>query len=405
MSQPKNLKTIVCIAPDSWESLYRTQQQIMGRLAKDYRVIFYEPGRKLGDNQIKSAVNATKNFFSVNVTKPMENLEVVPGVPSLPLFRTQLPKSVLQISTPVTSRINYLYSVRHLKRTLKVLNVKDPILWLWGFGDFGISAPRLIDDIDNIGSCYLVYDEGPDFAHNVRIKEILRNADNIATQKSSFVITTSQSQLDRRIDLNSEILFMPNGVDFPHFNSPLVKDVALPADIANLPKPIIGFSGWMGYQMDVPLLIKIAERFSSGSLVLCGPNTIPASDELTQLMGMPNVHFLGSKKPQDLPAYFQAFDVATIPYVLEGHTRFIYPLKLHEYLAAGRAVVSTDLPNLYPHEDIVRIARSHDEYLTHLQNAIEDYSPEAVKIRTDLASQYSWDDRAKEVKDFVDSLE
>lgn len=398
----KKMKTIVCISPDSWNALFRSRQQIMSRLAKDFQIIYLEPGRLVGENQLKSALNATKNFFQISTYEPMENITVVTGVPNLPQFRTQLPTSVLKVSYPIISRINYLYNKRHFKKALKELNVEDPILWLCGFGDYGMDAHRFIDDIGNSLSCYQVYDESPDFAHNKRIQKQLRNADNITSKKADVVITTSKSQIDRREHLNPQMFFTPNGVNFPLFNAPLQEDIPLPADIAQLPKPIIGFSGWMGYQIDVPLLIKIAKIYSSGSIVMLGPNDIPSSDDLKQFMAMDNVHFLGRKKPQELPAYFQAFDVATIPYVLEGHTRFIYPLKLHEYLAAGRAVVSTDLPNLYPHKGVVKIGMSHDEYIKQLADSISDYSPQAVQARTDLAKQYSWDDRVKEIKTILE---
>lgn len=402
MNQLKRERTIVCISPDSWRGLFRSRQQIMSRLAKDFRIVYLEPGRLMGENQLKSAIGAMKNFLNISTYEPIENITVVTGVPLLPHFRTQLPESVLKFSYPFISRINYTYTKQHFKRALKELEVEDPIVWLCGFGDYGMDAHRFFDDLDNSLTCYQVYDESPDFAHNKRIQKQLRNADDVTCKKADVVITTSKSQFDRREGLNSNMFFTPNGVNFPLFNSPMVEDIPLPADIADLPKPIIGFSGWMGYQIDVPLLIKVAKKYVHGSVVLLGPNDIPQTPELKAFMEMPNVHFLGRKQPQEMPSYFQAFDAATIPYVMAGHTRYIYPLKLHEYLAAGRTVVSTDLPNLYPHKDLVHIAMSHDEYLEQLDVAIADYSPDAVKARTDLAKKYSWDDRVKEIKDILE---
>ncbi len=393
-----DMKTIVFVASDSWKSLFRAPQHLVSRLTKDFRVIFLEPGRAPEDNQAKKAVSGLGRVFKTETFSPMENLIVVPGLPNIPSFRTQLPESVLQVTYPITSRVNYSYNIWHFKRVLKQLNVVDPIVLLWGFGDYGPDVHRFFDDIDNSLSCFLVYDEGPDFAHNKRIQKILRKADDLTSKKADVVMGTSQSQVDRRKHLNEHVFFVPNGVDFEMFNTPYEDKVPVPADIADLPKPIIGFSGWMGYQMDVPLLLHVAKQFPDASVALCGPNTIPESAELTELMNMPNVHFLGKKDPRELASYFQVFDAAIIPYALKGHVKYIYPLKLHEYLATGRAVVSTDLPNLYPHKDILRIAKTKEEFVDHIRAAFDDHEPEMVRARISEAKKFSWDDRAADMK-------
>ncbi|MEM8859478.1 MAG: glycosyltransferase [Chloroflexota bacterium] len=397
MTESNQKKTIVFVAADSWHSLLRAPQHLVTRLTKEFNIIFLEPGRAPEDNQAQKAVSGLKSIFKVESYSPMENLTVVPGIPNIPVFRTQFPKWLLKLTYPVTSRINFSYNIRHYKRALKQLDVKDPIVLLWGFGDYGMDAHRFFDHIENALSCYLVYDESPDFAHNKRIQAQLRAADDLTCKKADVVMATSKSQLDRRLHLNDNVVFMPNGVDFAMFNSPFEKGVEVPADIIDLPKPIIGFSGWMGYQIDVPLLLHTSKQFPEASIVLLGPNTIPNSPELDDLMQMPNVHFLGKKDPNELASYFQVFDAAIIPYILKGHVRYIYPLKLHEYLATGRAVVSTDLPNLYPHEDILRIAKTRDEFVEHIRAAFNDQSPEMVRARIDEAKKYSWDDRAADI--------
>lgn len=395
------METIICLGSRHWNSLWRTTHQVLSRLSKEYKIVYLEPGRTPEGNQLSHAVNSLKNFVNVAPTQALDNLTVVPGVPNIPQFRTKLPRSVLQYSYPTVSHINYSYNISYFKRAIKQLEIKDPILWFWGFGDYGAAAPRFLKDIKHKLSCYLVYDEMAEFSHNKSIKEILSKTDNELTKKVDFVLATSKSQQARRLPLNQNTYYMPNGVDFDHFNGPILKNVPPPADIEGLPGPIIGFSGWMGYQMDIPLLIKIAERYRSGSVVLVGPNEIPPSNDLVRFTNMPNVHFVGRKLPSELPAYFNSFNAALIPYVLEGHTKFIYPLKLHEYLAAGRAVVSTDLPNLYAHEDIVRIAQNHDQFLELLAAAINDYGDQSLQARFDLAKQYSWDDRVAEVRDII----
>ncbi len=397
MTKSKSRQTIVFFSSDTWNSLFRAPQHLVTRLTKNFDVVFIEPGRALGKNQFSEAIKGLTSVSGAKTSSPMEGLTVVPCLPNIPAFRTQLPASVLKVTYPLTSRLNFMYANWHIKKTLKALNVKDPIILLWGFGDYGIDAHRFFDTIDNALSCYLVYDESPDFSHNERVKTQLRAADDLTCKKADIVMGTSQSQVDRRTHLNEHVYFVPNGVDFAMFNEPYEQKVPVPADIADLPRPIIGFSGWMGYQMDIPLLLHVAKSFPDASLALLGPNTIPSSAELTELMNMPNVHFLGKKDPKNLASYFQVFDAALIPYALRGHVRYIYPLKLHEYLATGRAVVSSDLPNLYPHKDILRLAKSKEEFVEHIRAAFDDHAPEMVQARIAEAKKFSWDDRAADM--------
>ncbi|MEM9773429.1 MAG: glycosyltransferase [Chloroflexota bacterium] len=332
----------------------------------------------------------------------MDNLIVVTAPPHIPQFRNQLPQSILRFTFPFVSRLNYWYCRNYLKRALKQLSVQKSIVWLAGYGNYAVDAHRFFDDFENSLSCFQVYDEGPDFAHNKPVQKPLRDSDTLTAKKADVVITTSKSQFDRRENLNKNIFFMPNGVDFPMFNRALTDELPVPADIANIPKPIFGFSGWMGYQMDLELLGKIADSYPEASLVFLGPNDIEKSEKLSGLMAKKNVHFLGKKNREDLAAYFQKFDVAMIPYVMEGHTRFIYPLKLHEYLATGRSVVTTDLPNIYPHKELVHVTKTQDEFVKAIKIALDEYEPDQLAARVNLARQFSWDDRVEEIKQILE---
>src|SRR5262249_44924368 len=143
-------------------------------------------------------------------------------------------------------------------------------------------------------------------------------------------------------------------------------ELMVPADIASVPRPIIGFVGWLTGHIDVPLLRRIAEAFPACSLVLVGPDRLTAGADLDALRRQPNVIFLGRKDHAAVPAYLSVFDVALMPYVPSGHVLAAYPAKLHEYLAAGRAIVATALPELRPFEQVVWLAESRDEFIEKL---------------------------------------
>jgi hypothetical protein len=261
-------------------------------------------------------------------------------------------------------------------------------LWLY--------SPRQIDLVGKFGEklvCYFNYDEFPNFVANKHIKQLLREYDNRLSRRADAIFATSRSQWERRKELNAHTYFTPNAVDFDLFHQALDPATAVPADVADLKKPIIGYAGWLGHQIDVNLLQRIAETYADCSLVLVGPDELPGDKRCRLLHSLDNVHFLGRKDLSSMPNYLKAFDVALIPYVLAGYTLTAYPLKVHEYLAAGRAIVATALPELRPYSHLIRIAESHDEFIHAIDEAFHDYAPQVVEARVAAARENTWDHR------------
>ena len=263
-----------------------------------------------------------------------------------------------------------------------MLQVEDPILWLY--------TPDHADLVSKVGeklACYFVYDEFADFLYNTRIKEMLREWDNRLTRQVDIVFACSPPLYERRKSINPNTYLIPNAADFDLFNRALAPNRQLPADIASIPRPIIGYAGMLAYHIDVELMRRVAEAFPICSLVLIGPDRLPNNSSLDRLKALPNVYFLGQKPHEHLPDYLQAFDVAVMPYLLIEQVVHAYPLKLHEYLAAGRSVVSVNLPEVQRHRDVIRIAESYDEFICLVSEALNDYSQEAIAARLVVARQ------------------
>jgi hypothetical protein len=113
---------------------------------------------------------------------------------------------------------------------------------------------------------------------------------------------------------------------------------------------------------------------------------------LQQLAHMPNVYIVGSKSVSALPAYTQHMDVCILCYEVNGYTKFIYPLKLHEYLASGRPVVGSPIHTLQDFAHIIRLARTTDEWSQALQDSLspDACSAEQVEVRRHVARQHDW---------------
>lgn len=390
-------ETILCIAPRDWNSLWRDTQPVMARLAAQNRVLYFEPGRDPEQPVIAELARNLPNFFTIRSQKAQENLLVIQTPSSLPHARRHLPRTVLRFSMPLVIKLNNAIIIRHVRRMMRALGVQAPILWLYG--------PYQIDLIGKFGeklTCYYNYDEFADFIDNARVSNLLRRLDNQLSSQVDIVFATSQAQWQRRKAINPNSYFMPNGVDFELFHRPLVSNLPLPPDIANISRPIIGLAGWLGYQIDVKLLRHIAETYVNYSVVLVGPDALPDTEDQQILHALPNVFFLGPKKRVDLPGYLQAFDVALIPYLLSGHGASVYPLKLHEYLAGGRAIVTTALPELQPYNHLVRIGKTNSQFIDYIDEALSDYSPQTIEMRVATARENSWDERVKEISQILE---
>jgi glycosyltransferase involved in cell wall biosynthesis len=392
-------ETILCVAPDDWSSLWRSRQQIMSRLVPQNRVIYFEPGRNSEQSVISDFVDNLPNYWSFNPKIVKENLTVIPTPSSLPHGRRFLPRSMLRVTIPLVNKYNSRILIWKIRRVMEALEVKSPILWLYNPGD--------VDLIGKFGeklACYYNFDETADITLNVRIKDLIRQLDDELTRRVDVVFATSRAQWEHRKSINPNTYFIPNGVDFELFNRALDPDLPIPTDVVSLPPPILGFAGWMGYHIDITLLRKIAEAFPNCSLVLVGPDRLTETTDYRRLHSLSNVHFLGQREMNKLPNYLKAFDVALMPWLLTGHTLSAYPLKLHEYLAAGRASVATALPELRPFSHVIRIAETHDEFIDQIREALKDQSPQVIDARVAIARKNTWENRVTDIYQILQPL-
>jgi len=392
-------QTVLCIAPRDWHGLWKDTQSIMSRVAIENRVIYFDPGRDVQASVLHDLIDNLPNFLQLRTEAVQKNLTVIPTPPSLPLARRYLPSSVLRVTVPLVVKANAWILLRHVKRVLKALRIERPILWLYSPYQLG-----LIGKLGEKLSCYYNYDEFADFVANRRIKDLIHRYEAEMCSRVDAVFATSQVQCKVRCAYNEHTYWIPNAVDFELFSRALLPGLAVPDDIAHIPRPIIGYAGRLAAQIDVELLHRVARAYPQCSLVLIGPDALPKSREVQALRLLSNVYFLGSKPPSDLPNYLQIFDVALIPYRLVGHVLSGYPTKLHEYLAAGRAVVATAMPELRPYSHVLRIGETEEDFVRWVAEAIQDHAPSVVKARLAVARDNTWDRRVADIYRILDHL-
>ncbi len=216
--------------------------------------------------------------------------------------------------------------------------------------------------------------------------------------KADLVVVSAKRLLDSKSAKNPRTVLVRHGVDYDHFRKALLPETKIPDEIANLPRPIIGYFGLMAADwIDIDLLEHVARAFPGGSLVLLGNVTT----DMSRLTALPNVHLLGRKPFADLPAYSKGFDVAILPFPISEVTLNANPLKVREYLAAGLPVVSTKIPEVEV-LGLAHIADTREDFVRAIQGALEDPGPRAQ--RSDAMRKESWSGRVEEIRRHVAAL-
>jgi glycosyltransferase involved in cell wall biosynthesis len=219
-------------------------------------------------------------------------------------------------------------------------------------------------------------------------------------QRADLLIASSQ-QTSRELSRNSarEVRFLPNGADYDAFAG-AAESVFEPPSLASIPHPRIGYTGNINRKVDLPLILRLASAHPQWHFVLIGAlGNLDAvtSGAMTGLAQLANVHLLGPIHPRELPAYVSGMDVNIMSYRIspELWTEWIYPLKLHEYLAAGRPVVAANLPSLQAFANVVRLANDAAEWELALGEAVAGRGAGSKAERQAVARQNTWDDRVE----------
>lgn len=275
--------------------------------------------------------------------------------------------------------------------------------FLRGYGNGPLVAyiyhPMFFPYVKWIGADYLVYHAYDLYRDAPGWDAALDHAEQELLKMADLVIASSDQIADAlREKVQREIMVLPNGADVAAFDC---NDLAIaPADLSAISHPRLGWGGSLHPQVDYQLIFELARRRPAWHFVLVG-QVIAHADaraeaELARCKSLPNVHFLGGKKIDEIPRYLSHMDANLMIYRLSDRSwiNSCYPLKLHEYLAAGLPVVSADVPSVRPFSNVVRIAEGIDDWQRAITEALEDGGHGTRDERRAVAAENSWDRRA-----------
>lgn len=367
---------------NDWDGDPLSKTHIMRILARDNRVLWVN---SIGNRAPKANAHDVKRIWS-KLSRFTEGIQEVE-----PNLFVLAPLAIPLYGSKGVRAANRVLLRNQVMRAIKQLKFQRYISWSF----LPASAPVS----GTLGEEFLVYhcvDEFSAFAdtNGRHIAEL----EHQLLQKADLVITSAERLRANKVKVNPRTVLVQHGVDHRHFVKACDPSTQVPADLAALPGPRIGFFGLVAEWVDQEAIAAVARANPSGSVVLIG-KTMPDVDD-SLLRSIPNVHFLGRKKYEELPGYCRGFDVALLPFKSNELTLNANPLKVREYLAAGLPVVATDLPEV-TRLGLCRIARTPEDYVREVAAALEDGGPK--KERSDRVFTESWDARVEEIRQHVGS--
>jgi glycosyltransferase involved in cell wall biosynthesis len=271
------------------------------------------------------------------------------------------------------------------------LGFQRPINWV-----FNPAAAVVAGTLDEDMLIYYCVDEYSAF-HGVRA-ETLRVMEEDLLAKADLVITSAERLWHAKKQANPATFLVRHGVDWKHFRRALDPRTPVPADLASIRGPILGYFGLIGSDwVDQELIESVARRMPNVSFVMIGKITT----DVTRLRAMPNIHLLGHRPYSSLPEYCRGFDAAFIPFPISDATLNSNPLKAREYLAAGLPVISTAIPEVEA-LGLGRIATDAASFAVHAAEALAEPGPQ--QSLSDAMRGESWEARLADIEGLIASV-
>jgi GT2 family glycosyltransferase/glycosyltransferase involved in cell wall biosynthesis len=272
----------------------------------------------------------------------------------------------------------------------------------WADSDGGLCIlqhPFWLDIAAAVPGTALLYDCMDHHAGFENNAACVLEAEDRLTRDADLLIVTSD-WLDRNLaDANPHRALIRNATEYRHFSE-------RPRRVYRDPKgrKVIGYYGAIAEWFDVELVRRIAERFADCLVLLIGHDTVGAAAALS---GLGNVEFTGEVGYGELPYYLHGFDVALLPFRVIELTMATNPVKVYEYLSAGKPVVAVDLPETAQFGELVHRARDHAAFLEAVAGALDESGKgdaRAVQARKAFASEQTWEHRAQELDAAIASM-
>ncbi len=391
---------VVCISHLGWDWVWQRPQHLLSRLARHHRVAYVEEPRiEIGSpsegfevQEVQRGVEVARLIYRSDHQTFWRRLnEVLDQAGAHPFkISDSITMASLMFESPVQPRLE-----EEVERYVAGWRGRGPlILWLY--------TPVVVNFVDILKPDLIVYDVMDELAAFKFASPRLKQQEQELLDRADLVFGGGPSLYEGKKDRHPDVHLFPSGVEQEHFARALKPDLPIPADVSDLPRPVVGYYGVIDERLDLELLGKAAEARPEWSFVLVGPVLKIQEHDLPRL---PNIYYPGKKGYDELPGYLKSFDVAMMPFALTESTRFISPTKTLEYMAGHKPIVSTPVPDVVSlYGSVVRLAEGVEEFIHQVEAAMgEDKMEREARTRKEaqLLARYSWDRIASEMHSLI----
>jgi len=376
------MRDLIFVSMENWDEIWRRNQFVVAELARRHpenKILFVGLPRNVSHDLRHGRLRA---LVEPAAWSPA-------GLPNVTVTR---PLKLLPDTLPTGRRINQWMARRHVRRAARQLALREPVLWLNPH-----SAVHMAGQMAERAVVYDITDDWMTLSQSPRLQRLIRRQDAALCRRADAVIVCSQRLFDLKRDMARKLHLIPNGVDAEHYRTVLEGSGPLPAEASGWPRPVLGYTGSIHPdRVDVGLVQSIAGRLNAGSIVLIGPRFLPEED-LARLQSCANVFLTGPVSYRDVPSYMRGFDVCITPHRMTPFTESLNPIKLWEYLAAGKPIVSTDVAGFRDYPRFVRIARDAEGFVQAVREALREDRTLAERRRRE-ARLHSWHVRVDQIE-------
>ena len=296
-------------------------------------------------------------------------------------------------------KINRVLYRRYVKQVIKSLN-PPPIIFVYG-------VPNM-DLYENLPRKLLVYeltDDIPASHKDDHSKMLVMQSDVEKMLRIADVVFVVSEELYKKASkINSNTYLIRNGVDFEYFAKAWQEEGNIPQELKDIKKPIVGYCGAVSPWVDFNSIRETALKLPEVNFVLIGRIDQRCQKIVDGLREMKNISILGEKPYEMLVNYIRCFDIAIILFIVDEFTVSINPIKLYEYLAAGKPVISTPIPEAkrYAEEGVLSVADNSEGWRESVVKMLQ-FSKEYkyIERRMEIAKMNSWDSRVEEIKQIL----
>ena len=344
-----------------WDFVWQRPQQIVSRLALHHPVLFLEEPQ-WRDQPV-----------GLQVSEPHPNVVRV-----VPLMRQEDHRTVDAQCNALLGPLQRALA----SHPLLAGRFDQPVQWFYS----PMTAPSLLDQF---GSATVVYDCMDELANFLFAPADIGQREKLLLARADLVFTGGRRLYESKSRHHANVHFFGCGVDFAHYAQARQSRTTIPAEVATLPRPVLGYFGVIDERIDYELLRHLAQAFRGASIVMVGPVVKVNPESLPREV---NVHWLGQRSYAELPALVNSFDVCLMPFALNEATQYINPTKTLEYMAAGKPVVSTAVPDVVSqYAPVVDVADSHAAFAAAAQRAVTAPRHDALTAGIEQARKSSWE--------------